>query len=98
MYAGRIVEEGPVRAIFRDPQHPYTRGLLSSRPGGTHGERLRAIDGAAPTLGALPEGVPFIPAVPVASNGARRPSPPGYPVGPDHQSRCYLHDPADGAR
>ena len=37
MYAGRIVETGPVRAIFRDPQHPYTRGLLASMPGGGPG-------------------------------------------------------------
>src|SRR5207344_972260 len=45
MYAGRIVEEGPVRAIFREPQHPYTRGLLASIPGGAPGRRLRAIEG-----------------------------------------------------
>jgi oligopeptide/dipeptide ABC transporter ATP-binding protein len=98
MYAGRIVEEGPVRAIFRDPQHPYTRGLLSSRPGGTHGERLRAIDGAVPTLGALPEGCAFHPRCPSRFERCTTSPPPGYPVGPDHQSRCYLYDPADGAR
>src|SRR2546430_14978490 len=54
MYAGRIVETGPVRAIFRQPQHPYTRGLLASIPGGAPGRRLRAIEGMVPTLGALP--------------------------------------------
>src|SRR6185503_13345898 len=37
MYAGRIVEHGPVRDIFRNPQHPYTRGLLASMPGGGDG-------------------------------------------------------------
>jgi oligopeptide/dipeptide ABC transporter ATP-binding protein len=98
MYAGRIVEEGPVRAIFRDPQHPYTRGLLSSRPGGTHGERLRAIEGAVPTLGALPEGCAFHPRCPSRFERCTTSPPPGYLVGPDHQSRCYLYDPADGVR
>ena len=48
MYAGRIVETGPVRAIFRNPQHPYTRGLLASIPGGVRGQRLRAIEGSVP--------------------------------------------------
>src|SRR5262245_59520387 len=51
MYAGRIVETGPVRAIFRTPQHPYTRGLLASIPGRGHGKRLRAIEGSVPVLG-----------------------------------------------
>src|SRR2546421_12687891 len=61
MYAGRIVETGPVRAIFRNPQHPYTRGLLASMPGGRPGERLRAIDGMVPMLGDLPLGCAFTP-------------------------------------
>src|SRR6266496_3674236 len=43
MYAGRLVEQAPVRSIFREPRHPYTRGLLASTPGGVPGERLRAI-------------------------------------------------------
>ena len=50
MYAGRIVEQGPVRDIFRAPAHPYTRGLLASIPGGAAGSRLKAIDGTVPNL------------------------------------------------
>src|ERR1700752_2383886 len=61
MYAGRIVETGPTRAIFRNPAHPYTRGLLASMPGGSPGQKLRAIDGSVPMLGALPAGCAFNP-------------------------------------
>jgi len=61
MYAGRIVEEAPVRELFRDPRHPYTRGLLASIPGGTHGGRLQAIPGTVPPIGALPAGCAFAP-------------------------------------
>ena len=53
MYAGRIVEQGPVREIFRNPQHPYTRGLLASIPGGAVGSRLKAIEGTVPNLAAF---------------------------------------------
>ena len=44
MHRGRIVEQGPVRAILRDPQHPYTKGLLASIPGGEPGTRLKGVD------------------------------------------------------
>ena len=47
MYRGRIVEQGPVREIFRNPQHPYTRGLLASIPGGEPGTRLRGVQSEA---------------------------------------------------
>jgi ABC-type dipeptide/oligopeptide/nickel transport system ATPase component len=46
MYRGRIVEQAPVRDIFRHPQHPYTKGLLASIPGGKPGTRLRSFDAA----------------------------------------------------
>jgi peptide/nickel transport system ATP-binding protein len=59
MYAGRIVEQAPVRDLFRDPRHPYTRGLLASTPGGAPGTRLQAIQGTVPPLGKLPPGCPF---------------------------------------
>jgi len=64
MYAGRIVEEAPVRTLFADPKHPYTRGLMASIPGGAPGTRLRAIQGTVPPLGELPPGCSFTPRCP----------------------------------
>ncbi|HEX9368311.1 MAG TPA: ABC transporter ATP-binding protein [Vicinamibacterales bacterium] len=64
MYAGRIVEEAPVRELFRDPRHPYTRGLLASIPGGARGSKLQAIHGTVPPLGHLPPGCAFAPRCP----------------------------------
>src|SRR5437660_4341939 len=92
MYAGRIVETGPVRAIFREPQHPYTRALLASIPGGRPGSRLRAIDGSVPLLGALPPGCAFTPRCPDRFDPCSSAPPPVYGVGPGHGARCYLHD------
>jgi peptide/nickel transport system ATP-binding protein len=92
MYAGRIVETGPVRAILRDPQHPYTRGLLASIPGGKPGRRLRAIDGSVPLLGALPPGCAFNPRCPDRFEPCTSQPPSEYTVGSDHVVRCYLRD------
>ena len=64
MYAGRIVEEGPMRQIFESPSHPYTQGLLASIPGGAPGQRLRAIEGTVPNLAKLPPGCAFEPRCP----------------------------------
>jgi peptide/nickel transport system ATP-binding protein len=64
MYTGRLVEESPVRELFRDPRHPYTRGLLASLPGGAAGSKLQAIQGTVPPLGNLPPGCPFSPRCP----------------------------------
>src|SRR5205085_3386486 len=63
MYAGGVVEEGPKSAVFRDPQHPYTWGLLGSIPrvGTPRVARLAAIPGQPPSLLALPEGCRFAP-------------------------------------
>jgi oligopeptide/dipeptide ABC transporter ATP-binding protein len=93
MYAGRIVEQGSVRAILRDPKHPYTQGLLASIPGGTPGERLRAIEGTVPMLGALPPGCAFNPRCPFRFEPCTRGAPPEYAVEPGRGARCYLHDP-----
>jgi oligopeptide/dipeptide ABC transporter ATP-binding protein len=91
MYAGRIVEQGTVRDIFRSPQHPYTRGLLASMPGGAPGSRLRAIEGTVPMLGALPPGCAFNPRCPDRFDPCTGAPPDDYPTGPGHSAKCYLH-------
>jgi peptide/nickel transport system ATP-binding protein len=91
MYAGRIVETGPVRAMFRTPQHPYTRGLLASIPGGRPGERLHAIDGSVPRLGALPRGCAFHPRCPDRFEPCTSEPPPDYVAGTEQTAKCYLH-------
>jgi len=62
MYAGRIIERGAVADVIRDPQHPYTRGLIDSLPHAeNHGKRLYSIPGATPPLLSLPPGCSFAP-------------------------------------
>ena len=93
MYAGRVVETGPVRAIFRSPAHPYTRGLLASMPGGRRGRRLQAIDGAVPMLGDLPAGCAFNPRCPDRFEPCTSAPPADYAAGPEQTAKCYLHAP-----
>jgi oligopeptide/dipeptide ABC transporter ATP-binding protein len=95
MYAGRVVETGPVRAIFRQPGHPYTRALLASIPGGAPGQRLKAIDGAVPLLDALPRGCAFNPRCPDRFAPCTIEPPRDYAIGPDHSVKCFLHAPRD---
>ena len=76
MYAGRIVEIGPVGAVIRQPAHPYTDGLMASIPSLEHRvNRLRQIDGAMPRLDALPSGCRFHPRCPMAQTRCRTDSP-----------------------
>jgi oligopeptide/dipeptide ABC transporter ATP-binding protein len=93
MYAGKIVEEGPMRQVFESPKHPYTQGLLDSIPGGTPGRRLRAIEGTVPNLARLPPGCPFEPRCPKRFDLCPTAPPPPYNVGRDQHARCYLYDP-----
>ncbi len=95
MYAGRIVEMGPVRQIFKTPAHPYTRALLDSIPRlGARRERLTAIDGQPPDLARLPGGCAFAPRCPKVMDRCRVEAPPAFPVAPGQTSACWLDAPA----
>ncbi|MGG7576261.1 ABC transporter ATP-binding protein [Rhizobium sp. Nf11,1] len=95
MYAGRIVETGPVGEVFRNPRHPYTIGLLASMPklGDASrmkqaGERLAAIPGIVPSLMNMPAGCAFQPRCKFAIDDCRLAVPPLADVNPRHKSRC----------
>ncbi|NNU82062.1 ABC transporter ATP-binding protein [Halovulum dunhuangense] len=88
MYAGRVVESGPVAAVFDDPQHPYTIGLMSSMPSlGALGERLVTIPGLVPSPTAMPEGCRFAARCPFRI-GACASRPPMRGIGPGHAAAC----------
>jgi oligopeptide/dipeptide ABC transporter ATP-binding protein len=91
MYAGRIVETGPVRDIFRSPLHPYTQGLLASIPGEGAGSRLRSIEGAVPNPAALPPGCTFAPRCSFRMDVCTTAVPALVEIEPGHHVRCYLH-------
>ena len=94
MYAGRIVEMGPVRRIFTQPAHPYTRALLESIPRfGVRRERLTAIAGQPPDLARLDAGCAFAPRCPAALDRCAE-APPEVTIAPGHTTRCWLHGPA----
>jgi oligopeptide/dipeptide ABC transporter ATP-binding protein len=97
MYAGRIVEQGPVRQIFRNPQHPYTRGLLASIPGGAVGSRLKAIEGTVPNLAHLPKGCAFEPRCGERIGVCADVVPAEFMLDVGHSARCHLHA-APGSR
>jgi oligopeptide/dipeptide ABC transporter ATP-binding protein len=98
MYAGRVVEAGPVSTIFNGPAHPYTEALLNSIPRMSDGrERLTAIDGQPPDLAQLPPGCAFAARCQRAFARCLEESPPEYGVGDDHRSRCWLSAAGSGA-
>ena len=93
MYAGRLVESGPVRRIFDQPAHPYTRALLESIPRLTDTDaRLTAIDGQPPDPAALPSGCAFHPRCLKALDRCRVEAPPLYAVGPQQSAACWLEE------
>ncbi len=89
MYAGRVVEHAPAAALFDDPQHPYTLGLLGSVPRLEQGRaRLLSIDGTVPQPGALPPGCRFHPRCVFGAEPCTEAPPTLRPLGPAHEAAC----------
>lgn len=92
MYAGRIVEEGRVADIIREPRHPYTKGLLGARVELAHGrDRLITIPGAPPDLAAMPPGCAFAPRCAQVSDLCRTDVPSLMPVGGAGSVACVQY-------
>ena len=92
MYAGRICEIGPVRAVVKQPAHPYTEGLMGSIPSlEQRVERLRQIDGAMPRLNAIPLGCAFNPRCPKVFQRCHAERPELLAAG-DTSAACWLYD------
>ena len=89
MYAGRIVEEGPVAEVLRSPRHPYTEGLLRAAPRLTR-EKLVPIRGNVPALDALPAGCAFGPRCPLHVAECDAAVPELRAVNKNHRARCIL--------
>jgi len=100
MYAGRKIEEAEVEALFAEPQHPYTHGLLESIPrlaliagGSSDGsQRLKEIPGMVPSLADLPPGCAFAPRCAFADERCRREFPPYEQKRPGHWAACWHSD------
>jgi oligopeptide/dipeptide ABC transporter ATP-binding protein len=90
MYAGRIVEEASIAAVFRAPAHPYTRGLIECLPRAEGAARLGSIAGVMPGLRQLPPGCRFHPRCPVAEPRCAVEEPPPRRVGPGQMAACHL--------
>lgn len=90
MYAGKIVEEGPVRTLIREPAHPYTKALLSSvaHGGFVKGSRLQTISGSPPDLSNLPPGCSFADRCPEAVDDCRTRVPEEVWLTDHHRARC----------
>ena len=95
MYAGKVVEEAPVKELFKEPLHPYTQGLLRSIPridlAATKKQRLEAIPGVVPSLLNLPKGCRFTPRCQHAKPVCSDQEPVLKEVRPGHKVACWLY-------
>lgn len=93
MYSGQVVEEGSVDVIFKDPQHPYTQGLIQSVPDMRHKkERLYSISGSVPKQGSIKVGCRFAARCEFATKKCLEANPDLYQTSEIHKTRCFLHD------
>lgn len=92
MYSGRVVESAPVKELFKNPQHPYTKGLLASIPSlDQDKERLHSIDGVVPSPFDLPKGCYFAPRCEFAKPECATKMPAITKSGEEHTVRCFLY-------
>jgi peptide/nickel transport system ATP-binding protein len=97
MYAGQVVEEGTTREILKDPQHPYSQGLIKSLPKIHENEqKLYSIPGVVPKPKMGRVGCNFAPRCEFAFDRCFQENPALYPVENGRQSRCFLHDDKEG--
>ena len=99
MYGGQVVEQGPVRQVFADPAHPYTRALLRTMPK-LHGERaakLRVIEGQPPMLGRHPTSCPFADRCGHTHDRCRQENPQRRDIGAGHDVACHWDHRGAGA-
>jgi len=94
MYAGNVVEMGPVRELFSSPLHPYTRGLLQAIPklATPRGKPLYTIPGIVPDLSRLPEGCAFVTRCPMRMPRCRKEKPQLQTLQDGRQTRCFLSE------
>jgi oligopeptide/dipeptide ABC transporter ATP-binding protein len=93
MYAGKVAEQASVDTLFHDPAHPYTQGLIGSRPTiEASRERLEFIPGNVPNPLEMPGGCPFHPRCPHAMNVCVEEMPPRHELQKRHIVRCWLHE------
>jgi oligopeptide/dipeptide ABC transporter ATP-binding protein len=91
MYAGTVVERAEVDQLFKNPQHPYTRGLLRSVPKiNNRVDMLHTIEGVVPSFTALPQGCPFSPRCSQRMPICSQKRPPLFNVKANHDARCWL--------
>ena len=92
MYAGEIVEQGPVDDVFFNAKHPYTVGLMNAIPkfDATSKERLQPIEGNVPSIARMPKGCRFAPRCPHVMKRCVEQHPDLFEVENGHQSRCWL--------
>lgn len=92
MYSGKVVETAPVKELFENPKHPYTKGLLASIPSLDEGkDRLYTIPGVVPNPTELPEGCYFAPRCEYARPECRKHMPGITKVNEGHEVRCFLY-------
>jgi peptide/nickel transport system ATP-binding protein/oligopeptide transport system ATP-binding protein len=91
MYGGQVVEQAPVKELFADPRHPYTRALLKTIPhlAGVRTDRLQVIEGQPPILTSTPEACAFRTRCAHAFDRCHRENPVRRPVGHGHDVACH---------